>query len=302
MIGHRAERMDENAVWTAIDAECARLADLLETLSEQEWCTPSLCDGWRVRDVAAHLALAHMSLTQASVALLRARGSFDRMVRDSARRHAAAPPKQVIAEIRSMVGSRLLAPGITHLEPLIDVLVHGQDIAVPLGRPHSMPVDAAATAADRVWTYRWPLSTVFDARARLTGLELVATDTGWSVGHGARVEGPVEALVLLLTARTAALSRLSGPGVRRLRGVMTARRRGRDPSAMRSRCAGSDPRWRQVPAAGRGARVSERPSLCCVGCYSRPVYRKIHSPLSRSLMSSRGRAAEEAEALPCSRG
>jgi uncharacterized protein (TIGR03083 family) len=94
--------------------------------------------------------------------------------------------------------------------------VHGQDIAIPLGRPRTMPVDAAATAATRVWTMGWPFSTAFRARARLRGLELVATDTDWSVGEGAQVEGPIEALLLLLTGRTAAVSRLSGTGVGQL--------------------------------------------------------------------------------------
>ena len=138
------------------------------------------------------------------------------MVRDTACQHATVPTQHLIGEIRSMVGSRRLAPAVTHLEPLIDVLVHGQDIAVPLGRPYRMPVGAAATAATRVWAYRWPLSTAFAARTRLRGLELFATDTEWSVGDGARVEGPVGALLLLLTGRTVALQQLSGPGVRAL--------------------------------------------------------------------------------------
>jgi hypothetical protein len=62
----------------------------------------------------------------------------------------------------------------------------------------------------------WPMSRAFRARARLRGLELVATDTGWRAGEGRRVEGPVEALLLLLTGRSAALDRLAGPGVARL--------------------------------------------------------------------------------------
>ena len=121
-----------------------------------------------------------------------------------------------LAEILSTVGSRRLVPALTCLEPLIDVLVHGQDITVPLGLARSMPVAAAAAAATRVWTHRWPLSTAFHARSRCRGLELVATGTAWSVGHGARVEGPMEALLLVLTGRTVALARLSGRGVDRL--------------------------------------------------------------------------------------
>lgn len=208
--------MDEDAVWAAVDTERLALAELLETLSSHEWSVPSLCDGWQVRDVAAHLALAHMGPAQALRALARAGGSVDRMVRDTACRHAAAPPEQLVGEVRAMAGSRRLAPGITALEALTDVLVHGQDIAVPLGRPRSMPLDAAATAATRVWTCRWPVSSAFHARSRLSGLRLVATDVDWSGGEGARVEGPVEALLLLMTGRAVALDRLSGPGVGRL--------------------------------------------------------------------------------------
>ena len=219
MMRHPDRALDEDAVWAAVDAERLSLADLLQGLSDQEWATPSLCTGWRVRDVAAHLALAHMTAGRALVAVVRARGDFDRMVLDTARLHAAAPPQQLVAELRAMVGSRRTAPGITSLEPLLDVLVHGQDIGLPLGRRRRMPVDAAATAATRVWTYRWPLSRAFQARERLGGLQLVATDTDWSVGEGVRVEGPVEALLLLLTGRTAAIDRLSGPGTRRLIGV-----------------------------------------------------------------------------------
>ena len=208
--------MNEDAVWAVIDRERLGLADLLEDLSAEEWLHPSLCSGWRVCDVAAHLALAHTGPVQAVLGMVRARGNFDRMISDTARRHATAPQRQVIAEIRAMAGSRRLAAGVTYVDPLLDVLVHGQDIAVPLGRSRPMPVEAAATAATRVWTMPWPLSDAFRARARLSGLELVASDIDWSVGEGARVEGPIAALLLLLTGRTVALHKLSGTGVGQL--------------------------------------------------------------------------------------
>lgn len=210
--------LDVDPVWAAIDRERSRLADLLDDLDDAGWDVPSLCAGWRVREVAAHLALAHTGVRQALREAIRARGGFDRMIRDSALRHAAVtPPDQLVAQIRAMVGSRRHAPGITHLEPLIDVLVHGQDIALPLGLAHPVPVDAAAVAATRVWTTPWPLATAFDTRRRMRGLRLVATDTDWSAGEGERVEGPVAALLLLMTGRTAAAAaRLSGPGRDRL--------------------------------------------------------------------------------------
>jgi uncharacterized protein (TIGR03083 family) len=219
MAVHTSAALDEDAVWAVTDSERSSLADLLEDLSPAEWERPSLCAGWRVRDVAAHLTLAQIGPARAAVELLRAGGSSPRMIRDTARRHAAVPPARLVGEIRAMAGSRRHPPVVSHLEPMVDVLVHGQDVAVPLGRPRTMPVEAAAAAATRVWTMTWPLSTAFHTRRRLRGLHLVASDTDWSAGEGARVEGPVEALLLLLTGRTAvAVPRLSGPGVDQLAG------------------------------------------------------------------------------------
>ena len=95
-----------------------------------------------------------------------------------------------------------------------DVLVHGQDIAIPLGRDHPMPAEAARAGADRVWTMGWP----FWARRRLRGVRLLATDTDWSAGVGVELQGPIKMLLLLLTGRTtAALPHLSGPGTRIIR-------------------------------------------------------------------------------------
>ena len=209
---------DLDAVWAAIDSERLGLADLLDDLAPAEWEHPSLCAGWRVRDVAAHLALAQTGTRRAALDLLRARGSLPRMIHDSAVRHAAFPTEQLTAQIRAMAGSRRTAPGVTPLEPLLDVLVHGQDVAVPLGRPRPMPVGAATTAATRVWDMPWPMSTTFSPRRRLAGLRLVATDAEWAVGEGDLVEGPVRALLMVLTGRTAAVrDQLSGPGASRVR-------------------------------------------------------------------------------------
>ena len=210
--------IDADALWAVVDRERTELADLFADLPDEEWEAPSLCAGWRVADVAAHLALAHTRPARAAVDWVRAGGSLDRMIRDSARRHAEAVSRdRIAAEIREMTGSRRTAPGVSRLEPLLDVLVHGQDVAIPLGRTRRMPLEAARAAATRVWTMRWPMSRTFRARDRLRGLQLRATDTDWSVGEGDPVEGPMEALLLLLTGRSqVAVRRLSGNGVRLL--------------------------------------------------------------------------------------
>ncbi|QEV16646.1 maleylpyruvate isomerase family mycothiol-dependent enzyme [Streptomyces alboniger] len=186
--------------WQIIDRERESLAELLESLSPEDWERPTQCGDWRVRDVAAHLTVAARSTYRWVLReFVRARGNVDRMIHDSAVREAERPVAEIVANLRGTIGSRHLAPGTTPREPLLDILVHGQDIALAVGRDRPMPAHAARDAADRVWTMRfpprpWPLP---EAR-------LVATDTDWDRGRGEEIRGPVSALLLLLTGRTAA--------------------------------------------------------------------------------------------------
>ena len=204
--------MDEDAVWRVIDDERSRLADMMEDLDGSQWSTSSLCTDWTVRDVAAHLTLAHTGLRTATISLFRAGGNFNRMIRDTAIRQARLPVEEYPRRLRAMVGSRRTAPFLTALEPLIDVLCHTQDIARPIGRSHPMPVAAAVAAADHIWARPFP----FRARSRLRGFELSATDAPWRVGAGTRVDGPIAALLLVVSGRPAGLPDLTGPGVPRL--------------------------------------------------------------------------------------
>jgi uncharacterized protein (TIGR03083 family) len=207
--------MDRDEVWQAIDAQRLRLTDLLEQLTDDEWRQPSLCGGWTVRDVAVHLTLAQARLPEALGDLIRARGGMKRAIREGAIRRAGMPTAQAIAEIRGMVGSQRHIQGVTYRETLIDILVHSQDIAVPLGRRLDLAPAATAFAATRVWRSGYP----FWPRKRLAGFALTATDIDWSVGEGREVHGPIEAILLVLTGRNVALPRLTGPGAPALAGL-----------------------------------------------------------------------------------
>ena len=111
---------------------------------------------------------------------IRARGRFHRLNHDVAVRHAARPTGEIVAELRTYADSRRLPVVTNYRNILFDVLVHAQDIAIPLGRNHPMPSEPARAGADRVWTMGWP----FWARHRLRGVRLLATDTDWSAGAG----------------------------------------------------------------------------------------------------------------------
>jgi uncharacterized protein (TIGR03083 family) len=199
--------------WQVIAGQRLALAAALEPLSDAQWDTPSLCAGWRVRDVAAHVALAPQApgIGAMIADVARARGSFHRFNRDVSVRHAAARTgAQLVAELRAHATSRRLPAVTSYRNTLFDVLVHAQDIAVPLGWELPTPRDGALAATQRVWAMGWP----FWARRRLRGVRLTATDVDWAAGAGAEVRGPIDALLLVLTGRAGAVRhRLTGPGV-----------------------------------------------------------------------------------------
>ena len=97
-------------------------------------------------------------------------------------------------------------PFVSEREPLLDILIHIQDICLPLDIDHPMPTDAAVVALDRViwWSRRFPLG------PRLRYVHLVATDVAWEWGSGRRVEGPIQWLLLAAGGRIVAHGHLSG--------------------------------------------------------------------------------------------
>ncbi|MFF5185835.1 maleylpyruvate isomerase family mycothiol-dependent enzyme [Streptomyces sp. NPDC000345] len=213
--------MDDPApYWTAVRAARLRVADLLEELTPSEWEQESLCRGWRVRDVAGHLALIPTVTTWDMVAVApRARFSPDRVNTLLARRQGARDPADLVAAIRGHADSRRTAKVLDTRDALFDTIVHGQDIALPLARRLAVPADHSREALRRVWAMGWP----FHARRRLAGFTLRATDTDWAAGAGPEIAGPALALLLLATGRPAGLDTLRGDGVGRLRSSHTYR-------------------------------------------------------------------------------
>lgn len=197
--------MDSDTIWRHIDAQRLALADILAGLPEEAWGEDSLCAGWTVRDVAAHLTFSHAGLGSVIGPLFRSGFRFNTMIRETARR-SPLDHDEIIATIRGFVGSRRRAVGVTELEPLGDVLIHTQDICVPLGIEHQMPPDAAVAAADRVLALRPP----FRLRPPYRGVRFEATDVDWSWGSGAVVSGGIQWLLLTVAGRSVAHSRLSG--------------------------------------------------------------------------------------------
>ena len=188
--------MNTDEIWRRVDEQRIGLAGLLEGLTAEQWTAPSLCDGWQVRDVAAHLTHSHMHPVRAIVEAARSGFRFDSMIQRLGREDPRSQAEIAIA-LRGMSGSRKRVPGTSVQQPLIELLVHGQDITVPLGIDWPMPLDAAREAAQKLSGMTFPLN----GQRRLAGIRLVATDAEFAAGEGREVQVPIGDIVMVLAGR-----------------------------------------------------------------------------------------------------
>ena len=189
-------------------AERVDLAAFLQTLSPQQWEAPSLCRGWRVRDVVAHM-LSYEELGTVALAGRFARGWF---VPDWANAvgvadYAEHSPQQLLALLDDSLVPRGLTAGFGGRIALVDGMIHQQDIRRPLGVARDVPADRLGPALDFART-----APTIGAFWRVRGLRLVATNLDWAAGRGAEVHGAAEALLMAIAGRRGVTDELSGPG------------------------------------------------------------------------------------------
>jgi uncharacterized protein (TIGR03083 family) len=202
--------------WDAIASERLTLADQLDTLSPEQWDTQSLCDAWTVRDIAAHLVVPHkISIPAFLVTFVAAGGSFSRANVAMTAKEAKRPTPDIVADIRRFADSRAKPPGFGSEAPLSEVLVHGQDIRIPLGLDDTSAIESWAATLDFLVM---PKARRGFVSVSLQGFHFVASDIDWSHGTGEEVRGPAVALALAMMGRRARLEDLTGPGVSRLVG------------------------------------------------------------------------------------
>jgi uncharacterized protein (TIGR03083 family) len=204
-------------LWATIAAERGALASDLAGLAPAQWDTPSLCAGWTVRDIVAHLS-ATASLNPATFLLNMAKAgfNFDRFANGQIAKHRGADPADTLAEFRGLQNSTSAPPG-PKTSWLGEVVVHGEDARRPLGIPHTYPPDAVREAID----FYKGSNMLIGSKNRIAGLALSATDQDWRHGDGEAVEGPLLSLLLATTGRAAACDDLTGPGVATLRSRCT---------------------------------------------------------------------------------
>ncbi|MEV6712022.1 maleylpyruvate isomerase family mycothiol-dependent enzyme [Lentzea sp. NPDC051208] len=135
-----------------LEAERLGVADLLEDLTDDEWQRGTLCEGWTMQTMAAHLTTStRTGWRDVLTGVVKARFGWERMENERARAIAARFTRsELIAQIRVTAASPKRAPMAAPIDPLVDFLVHGQDIARPLGRVREMPLEPARAALGHV--------------------------------------------------------------------------------------------------------------------------------------------------------
>jgi uncharacterized protein (TIGR03083 family) len=197
-------------LWVMIAEERVALADVLDGLTDDQWSTPSLCEGWSVRDVAAHLVMPFsLRLPRLLGKLAASRFDFDRFTFNEARGNVSRGPELAVV-LRDNAEHRFAPPGLGPIAPLTDIVVHGQDVCRPLGINRPVLPDRAEAILRFLSSAK--ATHGFVSRTRVRRLTWRCPEIPWSWGCGPEIAGSAESVILALTGRRVA-AELSGPGV-----------------------------------------------------------------------------------------
>ena len=144
------------STYALIEGERHRLADLADGWIPEQWDVPSLAEGWRVREVVAHLTMPFA--------------------------------------LRANAAARFTPPGMGPEAPLTDLVVHGLDVRIPLGLPATDLDHDALAATLRFLATRSARHFGGPADAFATR-RLAATDVDWSHGTGPTERAPATDLI-----------------------------------------------------------------------------------------------------------
>jgi uncharacterized protein (TIGR03083 family) len=207
-----AATADGRSLSTSIAAEYLALADLLEATGAWVWDAPSLCEGWRTREVVAHVTMPARYDGPGFMAELEAAGGdFTRLSNTVAERDGALPVARLLSDLRADALHQWEPPGGGAEGALTHCVIHSLDIveSVPLARhvPDERILRVLSLVADPA------AANLFGTD--LSGVELRADDLEWSYGSGAPVKGPAQALASAVCGRVLPPGRLHGEAAAR---------------------------------------------------------------------------------------
>lgn len=202
-------------VWPTVHAERAQLVDDLSRVPDAAWSTPSLCPGWSVHDVLAHLIDAATTTRLGFVRrLIVARFDFDRDNETGIAMKKCASPSDTLDLLRRSIDATSTPPA-NPATRLVEAFVHGEDIRRPLQISATYPIGPVVEAL----TYQCRTTVNFGGgRERIDGLRLNTIDAEFEHGpdDGQQVSGTAIDLLLAVSGRPVPAGALSGPGAKTL--------------------------------------------------------------------------------------
>lgn len=175
------------------------LADLLADAPPPTWATASLCAGWDVRHVVAHVTMpGRLTPEQFGAEMAAAGGDFGVLSDRIAARDAQLPIDDLLAGLRSATLHRWQPPVGGAAGALSHAVIHSLDVTIPLDVSPTAPTDAVTAVLDQLAAAR---GSIFGLD--LTGLRLQTPDGRRTWGDGDQiVEADAGRLVALLAGRT----------------------------------------------------------------------------------------------------
>jgi len=205
--------MQATQLWELIRIERQRLSTLLDDLDTPEWQAASLSQMWSVRHVVAHLAAAGSTGTSRWLLNMVLSGfNTDRHNERLLNKYWGTSAQQTLENFNRSCDQ---AQAVFNSAPALlgEIVVHGQDIAVALGK--KLEQDPAAIR--EVARFFSAQDFAVNSKTLIKDLKLIATDDSFTAGHGAAVRGKLLELVMTMAGKPAFLQHLEGEGVEVLR-------------------------------------------------------------------------------------
>lgn len=196
-------------IWALVHAERQALIADLDNLDDAQWAQPSLCPGWTVHDVVAHLVdVAESTRLGFARDMISARFDFDKQNANGITRVKTTPQKTL--QRLKTAAHRTTTPIAPIDTRIVEEIVHGEDIRRPLGFTRDYPPEAI----ERAIRQQVRTSTKFGgAKELVAGHRLVATDYDLGVGGGREIHGTAIELLLAVSGRNDLLRTSPDAGV-----------------------------------------------------------------------------------------
>jgi len=199
--------MEDSDLQPVVASQLLGLADLLDGATDAQWETPSLCEGWRIREVISHVTMAARYADEAFMAeLADCEYDFTRLSNLIAGRDAELPTAELLANLRSDTMLHWAPPGGGYYGALNHAVIHSLDVTVPLDVPRLASDEAIGITLDDLCEggghERFGTA--------ISGRRLEATDLDWSYGSGQVLRAEATDLALMICGRTVPEVRVVG--------------------------------------------------------------------------------------------